>query len=252
MKAALTACIRAFSSLRRGAMFWHLLWPGLVSLALWAGLALAYWGDMVALLMGGLRGLPWVGDLVQGGTVFGIAATVVVHFLLVGLLLPLVYVTTLPIVGVFALPLMLEQVAQREYATLEARHGGSLIGSLVNALLATLLFALLLILTLPLWWVPGLGVALPILLSAWLNQRIYRYDALMQHADRDELRLLQKQCRGGLYLVGLGTGLLAWVPLANLLAPAFAGLASVHYCLSALERQRGTGMAVQRRADRGM
>jgi hypothetical protein len=118
--------------------------------------------------------------------------------------------------------------------------------SLVNALWATVLFTLLLILTLPLWLVPGLGVALPILLSAWLNQRVYRYDALMQHADREELRVLPKQCRGGLYLVGLGTGLLAWMPLANLFAPAFAGLASVHYCLSALERRRGSGVAVRR------
>lgn len=247
MKAALNAYGRAFSSLSRGAMLWHLLWPGLVSLVLWAGLALGYWSDMVALLMAGLRGLPWIGDLAAGGTVFGIAAAVVLHFLLAGLLLPLIYVTTLLIVGVFALPLMLEQVAEREYPELEARRGGSLLGSLVNALWATALFIVLLVLTLPLWLVPGLGVALPILLSAWLNQRVYRYDALMQHADRDEMRVLPKQCRGGLTLVGLGTGLLAWVPLANLLAPAFAGLASVHYCLSALESQRGTETAVQRR-----
>jgi hypothetical protein len=233
-------------------MLWHLLWPGLVSLVVWTVLALGYWSDMVALMMGILRSLPWIGDLAAGGTVFGIAAAVVVHFLLAGLLLPLVYVTTLLIVGVFALPLMLEQVAKREYPGLEARRGGSMLGSLVNALLATLLFTLLLILTLPLWLVPGLGVALPILLSAWLNQRVYRYDALMQHADRDELRVLPKQCRSGLYLVGLGTGLLAWVPLANLLAPAFAGLASVHYCLSALERRRGITREMQGRAATGV
>jgi glutamate synthase domain-containing protein 2 len=45
---------------------------------------------------------------------------------------------------------------------------------------------------------------------------------------------------------------LAWVPLANLLAPAFAGLASVHYCLSALERRRGITREMQGRAATGV
>ena len=238
MKTAIQACLRALASLGQPGMLWHLIWPGLVALALWLGLALWWWTDMVDTLTHVLAELPVVGNLLAGDTLFGIATAVLVHFLLAFLLLPLVAVTTLLIVGVFALPLMLERVARREYPELEARHGGSVMGSLVNALAALLLFLILLTLTLPLWLVPGLGLFLPVLLAAWLNQRIYRYDALMMHADREELRLLTKQCRGGLFLVGLGAGFLSWVPFANLLAPAFAGLASVHYCLSALARLR--------------
>jgi hypothetical protein len=238
MKAAIAACLRAFSSLGRPAMLWHLIWPGLLSLALWLGLAIRFWAEMARTLLDTLRGAPLVGGLLADGSLFGIAGAVLAHFFLAALLLPLAYVTTLLLVGVFALPLMLDQVAQREYPHLEARRGGSLLGSLVNALFATLLFLILLILSLPLWLIPGVGLVLPLLLSAWLNQRVYRYDALMQHADQEEFRLLKKQCRGGLTWVGLGTGLLAWVPLANLLAPAFSGLASIHYCLGALTEFR--------------
>ena len=83
-----------------------------------------------------------------------------------------------------------------------------------------------------------MGLLLPLLLSAWLNQRAYRYDALMQHADRDEYRKLVGAHRGKLMLVGLGAGALNYVPLLNLFAPAFAGLAFVHYCLEGLRRMR--------------
>ncbi len=238
MKSALQACLRALASLSQTGMLWHLIWPGLLALVLWLGVALWWWSDMVTTLTHLLGSLPLVGPLLAGDTLFGIATTVVVHFLLAFLLLPLVAVTTLLIVGVFALPLMLERVAAREYPDLERRQGGSFMGSLLNALGALIFFLILLILTLPLWLVPGLGLVLPVLLAAWLNQRVYRYDALMLHADREELRHLPKQCRSGLFLVGLGAGLLAWVPFANLLAPAFAGLASVHYCLDALARLR--------------
>ena len=238
LKSAIAASLRALASLARPGVLWHMIWPGLLALALWLGVAIYFWTDMVAALTHALQNLPLLGDVVASGTLFGIAAGVLVHFLLAFLLLPLVAVTTLLIVGVFALPLMLERVTVDEYPGLEARHGGSLMGSLANALWAILVFVILLLMSLPLWLVPGLGLVLPVLLAAWLNQRVYRYDALMQHADREELAVLQKQCRGGLFLVGVGAGLLAWVPVANLFAPAFAGLASVHYCLTALARLR--------------
>jgi len=41
-----------------------------------------------------------------------------------------------------------------------------------------------------------------------------------------------------LWLVGIISGLLAYVPVVNLVVPAYAGLAFAHYCLSALRRMR--------------
>ncbi len=84
-----------------------------------------------------------------------------------------------------------------------------------------------------------MGLVLPVLLSAYLNQRAYRYDALMQHADAAEMREVIARQRGGLWLVGILSGLLAYVPVVNLLVPAYSGLTFVHYCLGALRRRRG-------------
>ena len=44
--------------------------------------------------------------------------------------------------------------------------------------------------------------------------------------------------RGGLYLAGIVAGLLAFIPVINLVAPAYAGLAFIHYCLETLRRER--------------
>lgn len=219
-------------------MFWHLIWPALLALALWLGIAFLFWGQMSAALLAGLRAVPIMGGLLADGSLIGITSAILAHFFLAALLLPLAYVTALLLVGVFALPLMLDRLGRDEYPDLEMRRGGSQWISLFNALSASVLFLLLLLLSLPFWLIPGLGFLLPLLLAAWLNQRVYRYDALMIHADRDELDILQRQCRGGLMWVGLAAGLLAWVPFVNLLAPAFAGLASIHLCLEALRRHR--------------
>jgi uncharacterized protein involved in cysteine biosynthesis len=109
---------------------------------------------------------------------------------------------------------------------------------------ALLFFIVLGLLSLPLWFVPGLGIVLSIALSAWLNQRCYRYDALMQHADRDELRRLPREHRGSLYLIGATAGVLVFVPIFNFFVPALSGLAFVHYLLQALRESRGSAEVI--------
>lgn len=237
MKNLLTAFARALASLSQAGILWHLIWPGLLAGAFWLVLASWYWSDMLAWTLEAGRSLPLVGPwLGQSG--FAVAGALLLHFVQAALLLPLIFVTALVLFGLFAFPLMLARLAEGEYGDLERRHGGSLFGSVVNTLLAALVFTALFVLTLPLWLIPGLALLLPWLLSAWLNQRVYRFDALMEHASVEEFADLQRACRGGLFVIGLVAGMLAWLPLANLLAAPFAGLASVHYCLEALRRRR--------------
>ena len=104
--------------------------------------------------------------------------------------------------------------------------------------LVLIVFLVAWVVTLPLWLLPGMGVVLPVLLAAYINQRAYRYDALGAHADAAELRAVIETERGQLYLVGIVAGLLAYVPILNLLAPAFSGLAFIHFALDALRRRR--------------
>lgn len=238
MQYVVTAYSRALHSLSQPAIVWHLVWPTLVALVLWGAIAWMFWDKVAAATMQTFSELPWLQWFISRWEAMAVMTEAAVTILLWLLLLPLVYLTALLIVAIVALPLMLEKVAERDYRDLEKRNGGTLAGSIVNALVAALLFALGWIVTLPLWLIPGMALVLPVLLSAYVNQRAYRYDALMQHADAGEMRAVVARERGALYLVGVGAGLLSYVPVANLLAPAFAGLAFVHYCLEALRRHR--------------
>ncbi|MCB1964421.1 MAG: EI24 domain-containing protein, partial [Rhodocyclaceae bacterium] len=49
---------------------------------------------------------------------------------------------------------------------------------------------------------------------------------------------LRRDKRAGMLGLGVGCALLAYVPLVNLFAPAFCGLAYVHYLLETLRRDR--------------
>ena len=93
-------------------------------------------------------------------------------------------------------------------------------------------------LTLPLWLLGPLAVLLPLLLSAYLNQRLFRYDALSEHADAAEMQQIFESARGRLFLLGLLTGALYFIPPINLIAPILSALAFIHLCLAELESFR--------------
>lgn len=228
MSPILLALSRALHSLRQPGILWHLLWPSFLALGAWAVIAWLWWGDLAAWGAAQLQSISWLSWLGEG---------VVLAVLLI-LLLPLVYATAATVVATVSLPLILERVGEADYGDLEARRGGTQAGSVANALVALLKYLLAWIVTLPLLLIPGVGLLLPLLLLGYLNQRAYRYDALMQHADAEEMRGLIARRKGGLYLVGLIAGAVGYIPVVNLLAPAYAGLVFVHYCLESLRRLR--------------
>ena len=93
--------------------------------------------------------------------------------------------------------------------------------------------------TLPLWFT-GIGaLVLPPLISAFLNQRLFRYDALAGHASAEEYRLVLARAGGRLYLLGLLLAFVYYIPVLNLAAPVLSALAFTHFCLAELARMRG-------------
>jgi CysZ protein len=234
MSGILRAYLKASRSLFLPEVLGHFLWPVLAAAAAWLGLGLVFW-DRLAHVLAGL--LFHLGPLARGTA----AAAAVAGSLKVALYLlsiPLALVTSVFILELVALPFILERVAGRDYPELERRHGGSQWQSLRNTAISFALAAAVAVITLPLWLVPGAGVAISLGLSAWLNYRSFRYDVLMHHADAAELRDLPQAHRGRLLLLALGAATLTFVPLVNLLAVPFAGLAFLHYLLHQLARGR--------------
>jgi CysZ protein len=151
----------------------------------------------------------------------------------IALLMPAVLITAILITELVAMPVIVAVVA-RNYPGLEKRGDGTVLGSAANAMVAITVFALLWIVTLPLW-LTGIGaIVLPALNSAYLNQRLFRYDALAEHATREEYRFLVRRTKGRLYALGVLLALLYYVPIVNLVAPVVTGLAYSHFCLGEL------------------
>ncbi|HWQ37789.1 MAG TPA: EI24 domain-containing protein [Burkholderiales bacterium] len=214
--------------------------PMLSALVLWAGLAGWFWNGWVEAVRSALVGMT---DFLDFGW-FDVSelAGAAAKGLLVLLLLPAVLATASLIAAVLAMPMLVGLVSRRDFPRLDRRQGGSLLAGLWNACAALGAFLALWLLSLPLWLIAGPFAAIvPWLLSAHLNQRLFRYDALSEHASAEEMRCLFQTRVGGLFVLGLVTGALYFVPFVNLFAPTFSALAFIHYCLAELQRLRVCG-----------
>lgn len=224
-------------------MLWLMVWPVVVSLLLWGTVAVVLWGKLAF----------WLADLIVRYTASAAAyinldvgnlALILANVLLVILFIPLVYVTALFILGVFGMNAMVDYVAQRSFPGLERRHGGGSVGSALNGAVAFLGMLGLFIVSIPLWVVPPLWPVIPVVILAWVNQRLLRYDALAEHADKEEMRALFRERRASLYVLGIVMALAAFIPLAGFLAPVGFGLAYIHFLLGALQdRRAGTQLS---------
>jgi CysZ protein len=148
--------------------------------------------------------------------------------------------TALVAVAVLAMPVIVEAVAVRDFAFLARRRGGTLGGSLVNASVGIALFLPLWLLALLLLALPPIYVVATLVLNAWLNQRLFRYDALALHAGRDELPAVIRGVRGRLFALGLVLAPLSLIPFVNLFAPIYAGIAFTYLCLDELAAFRAS------------
>ena len=238
------ALLRGFASLLHPRMLLLMLWPVFVALLLWLGLAFAFGSQAAASLQLQFDQSAAIGWAISVWPL-DLIATHLAWILLVLLFIPLVLITAVLIIGVFAMPVMVGLVAERAYPELARRHGGTVAGGLWNSVAALAWLALLVLLSLPLWFFPLLWPVLPILLFAYLNQRVFRYDALAEHATSWEMETLFRRDRRELFLLGVVVALFGLIPLLGFLAPVYGGLAFIHYCLARLAQLREEPVATQ-------
>lgn len=236
MRDVIAALTRAARNLFEPRIFAIVLLPMLGSMVLWCVLAWLFWDAWTGGIAGAVGSTAVAGWLKDWGAAWVIDSAAVL--LVVIAILPAIFVTALIITEIVAMPVIVRFVAGRYHSDLKREAGGTLAGSLFNAAVGIGVFAVLWIVTLPLW-LTGIGAVLaPVLTSAYLNQRIFRYDALAEHASAAEFAHITRTSRGDLFLLGILLSLLLYVPLVNLLVPVLSGLAFTHFCLVLLARAR--------------
>jgi CysZ protein len=235
MNPVFDALAKAFRDLFQFRILWVVIWPMLAAVLLWLVLGVTFWDTFSGWIVNGLTtfgiqhwldGLEprWVANTIQA----------ILHMIL---FVPAVFITALLITAFFAMPALIRLVADRDYPQLKRESGGSIAGNLLNAVLAIVIFIAIWVLTLPLWFI-GVGVVLPFIAATYLNQRMFRYDALAEHGNSEEMKTLFSKYQSSWWGLGLLTGLLQFVPLLNLFAPVFTGLAFIHFGLGRLANLR--------------
>jgi hypothetical protein len=231
-----TALAAGLRSLLTRRMLVLALWPLLAALVAWLLLAWLLWDPWLGLFEALIAASParsvltdpawgWVPESL--GLVF-----------LVVFLVPAIWLTALTIAALFQMPAMIAFVAARDYPELARRRGGTVAGSVWNAMVAIVVVAVLWFVTLPLWLLGPLALAIPLLLAAYFNQRLFRYDALAEHAGADEYKAVLRRAKPRVYLLGALAGLVQFVPVLNLLGPIYIGLVFIHFFLRELRALR--------------
>lgn len=268
MRPVLIAFGRAVLSQLHFRMLLLTVMPFVVSLAIWG----------VLLWLGLQPMIDWLHAWFTANDGFGIASnvlgwfnlgaitTVLVPLIAMWVLLPLMILTALVFVGVLAMPMIVRHVSSRHYPDVERRRGGSIAGSLWIATYSFIIFAALWLVTLPLSLFPPLTFVIQPLLWGWLTYQVMAYDALAEHADRQEIRDIMRIHRWPLLLIGAIGGAMGAAPtllwlggaLSVILFPVlaagaiwlyvlvfvFTGLWFQHYCLEALAAHRAVGRAI--------
>lgn len=204
----------------------------------------------------------WLQELGVGGLKNALAPLLVIFAVT-----PILVVVVLLIVALLMTPAVVRMVGRRRFAGLEQKHGASFLRSAMWSLGSTALAIIALVVSLPLWLIPPLILVLPPLIWGWLTYRVMTFDALADHASGDERRLVFKQHRSRLLLMGVVTGYLGAAPgvvwasgwffaaAFPILIPAaiwiytlvfaFSSLWFTHYCLAALAQLRGAPVGLQ-------
>ena len=222
-----------------------------------------YWDVAVTFVRGWLDASAWL-DVVWRwfeGVGLGNLKTVVAPLLVIFAFTPLVVVASLVAVSFMMTPPLTRMVAERRFAGMQRKHGGSLLLSLWWTFFSLVLALGALVLTLPMWLVPPLALVLPAFIWGWLTYRVMAFDVLAEFASADERHTLMARHRMSFLAMGVVTGLmgaapsLVWasgalfaaafvilVPVAiwiYTLVFAFSSLWFAHFGLAALQALRG-------------
>jgi hypothetical protein len=225
-------------SLIRPSVVLILLLPFIVATAFWVVVLVMFWQSWTGFLTG-TSTYQWMlsytgpGNVAEVVTMFGVILFTILVFA------PLWYLTYILIIDLLLFPILLPRIQKQDYPNIEKKRGGNTIGSLANAMKGTAVYIIGFFVNLPVWFFfPVIAPGISLLLTAYLNKKVFTYDVLQDYASAEERENIMKHFSHELWGLGLMTAFLTWIPFVNIFAPAITAVAYIHYCLSRLEHGR--------------
>ncbi|MBY0408600.1 MAG: EI24 domain-containing protein [Burkholderiaceae bacterium] len=243
------------------------LLPLLLTGVLALGLRHFYWRTAVLGMQTLLESSPLLTNIWHWLEGWGLSdvTSVIAPLMVVLSVTPVLVMVSLFTVAVLMTPALVSLVAARRFPHLDRKNGGSFLASVVWQVSSTVLALIALVVSMPLWLVPPLVLVLPPLIWGWLTFRVMAFDALAEHASKQERQELFRRHRSSLLGIGILTGYLGaapalvWasgvifaaaffvlIPLAiwiYTLVFAFSSLWFAHFSLDALQGLRAETLA---------
>jgi hypothetical protein len=238
-QSAFKAIGKAITSQFHPSMLALLFLPWLVSIVFW-GVVLFFAWSPVSIAIGDFvfgDGTGWLYSILKRWGM-GDAKSYVSGAVTVFIFLPLMFASAMMIVTIFAMPAVIRHLSAGAYQDVARQGKFSVLPSVWNALSALLIFIPGYLLTIPLWFVPVVGLLVPLFWWAWLNSRVMRFDSLVEHATDEERSKISKQYARQYWLVAGVIGILNYIPPLFLLTPVLSALAFGHFSLNALRENR--------------
>lgn len=200
----------------------------------------AFWTPLTGWLDGQLSQWDLVNDFDQWLVAVGLVSVklFMIPVLAAGILLPLAGILGLVIAAVFVMPVVLRHVEKREYKDIRRQGQHAVAVGAWNAVLVGTIFVFGWLVTMPLWLFPPLALVLPVFWWAFAFSRIMRVDALVEHANGHERRLLWRRHNVQYWVMGLSLSIINLFPPMWLVLPVFSALVYAHYSLEALRQYR--------------
>lgn len=263
MRKVLNSYGRALLSQLHGRILLLSVAPFILSLILWGGLLYVGLQPLIDSLHALFTQYDFFRTSGQVLSTFGLGMlkAVIVPLIAMFMLLPLMILTALIFMGLFAMPAIGRHVGGRHFPQLDKKHGGSLLGSVATSLATFLLFIIAWVIMLPLYAFPPAALMGQAVLWGWLTYRVMAYDAMADYASAEERHAIMRTQRWPLLAIGMVSGAAGAVPgmlwmggvMSVVFFPflaafaiwlyvlifIFTGLWFQYYCLEALSRLRG-------------
>lgn len=247
ISSVLTSIQKALLSLLQPAVFFRILIPFIVSILLGLFCLFFFWQSMTDILLNLLLSIEWLNKALAwmfsfAGSDGSQVLAFLSGFLFLLMVLMAIYAIGILLASMILVPLLVPVLRRRHHPELSLHKGNNFLPSLLNNLAGLCIFLFLFALSLPLFLIPFLPVAIPLLLNSYLSQKVFPYDVLQDLASAQEIKKFQQTHRARLWILALSTGMFVYVPIINFLAPSIIALSFIFYILDNLGHFRQTQM----------